>query len=117
MKLSEIINILEAEVITGEPNLSKEIRMAYGSDLMSDVLTYIHSGTLLITGNINSQVVRTAEIAEIIAVCFINNKGPYSETIKMADKNRIVLLKTKFAMFETCGKLYKAGLSGCDEIK
>jgi len=117
MKLREIINILEAEIIIGEPNLNKEIKMAYGSDLMSDVLTYIRSGTLLITGNINSQVVRTAEIAEIIAICFINNKVPHPDTLKAADQNGIVLLKTKFSMFEVCGRLYRAGLSGCDEIK
>lgn len=114
MKLREIINILEAEVISGEHNLNREIKMVYGSDLMSNVLSYIRSGTLLITGNINSQVVRTAEIAEIIAVCFINNKGPHLDTIKMAQKNGIALLKTKLAMFEACGKLYNAGLSGCD---
>ena len=117
MKLREIINILEAEVITAEPNLNQEIKMVYGSDLMSDVLAYIREGTLLITGNINSQVVRTAEIAEIIAICFINDKGPHLDTLKMAQKNGIVLLKTKFAMFEACGRLYKAGLSGCDEAK
>ncbi len=117
MKLREIINILEAEIINGDSNFSQEIIMAYGSDLMSNVLAYIRSGTLLVTGNINSQVVRTAEIAEISAICFISNKGPHPDTIKMAQQNRIVLLQTRFAMFEACGRLYKAGLSGCDEIK
>ena len=51
----------------------------------------------------------------IIAICFISNKGPHLDTLKMAQKNAIVLLKTKFAMFDACGRLYKAGLSGCDE--
>lgn len=117
MKLREIVNILEAEIINADSDLSKDIKMIYGSDMMSNVLAYIRSGTLLLTGNINSQVVRTAEIAEIAAICFISNKGPHPDTIKLAYQNGIVLLQTRFAMFEACGRLHGAGLAGCDETK
>ena len=38
MKLREIRDILNAEVITGEANLEKEIQYAFAADLLSDVL-------------------------------------------------------------------------------
>lgn len=113
MRLNDIKDILEAKVITGEEFLGKEINSAYGSDLMSDVLTFVKPGSMLITGLINSQVVRTAEIADISAICFVCDKEPQIETIQLAKKNKIPLLATKFSMYESCGLLFKEGVSSC----
>lgn len=115
MKLEEIKKILNAEMIVGKYNI--EIKMACGSDLMSDVLTFTKPGVLLLTGLTNSQVVRTAEIAEIIAICFVRGKKPNIETIKLAKEKEIPILVTNFSMYESCGRLYKNGLPGCDNLK
>ncbi len=117
MRLREIRDILEAEVIAGSEHLNKEIRMACGSDLMSDVLAFIKSDSLLLTGLTNSQVVRTAEMAEVSTICFVRGKKPQRETIRLAIEKEIPLLATKFSMYESCGRLCKAGLSGCDDLK
>ncbi len=117
MKLEEIKDILGGEVLCGEDCLNKEIEMIYGSDLMSDVLTFVKSDSLLLTGLTNAQVVRTAEMAEIGAICFVNNKRPQEETIILANEKKIPLLATKLFMYECCGRLYKKGLSGTDESK
>ncbi len=113
MKLNDIRNFLEAKIITGEEYLGKEINCVYGSDLMSDVLTFVKRGSMLITGLTNSQVVRTAEIADISAICFVCDKEPQSETIQLAKENKIPLLVTKFSMYESCGLLFKEGVSSC----
>ena len=115
MNLKELKGILEAEVLAGNDCLSKEIKMIYGSDLMSDVLTFVKSGSLLLTGLTNAQVVRTAEMAEIGAICFVNNKKPQEETIELANEKKIPLLATKLFMYECCGLLYKKGLSGTND--
>ena len=60
MKLSDVKDILDAEVIVGEENLDMEVKTAFGADLMSDVLTFTKRKTLLFTGLTNIQVVRTA---------------------------------------------------------
>lgn len=117
MKLKEIKNILEAEMLYGDECLSKEIKVAYGSDLMSDVLTFVKSGSLLLTGLTNAQVIRTAEMAEIVAVCFVNGKKPQQETIELAREKNIPLLATKLFMYECCGRLHKKDLSGGDDSK
>ena len=87
--------------------------MACGSDLMSDVLAFTHEGTLLMTGLTNPQVIRTAEVAGIAAIVFVRGKLPPSETISLAKGSGIPLLASKYTMFETCGRLHKAGLPSC----
>lgn len=113
MKLKDIERILDAEVITGADLLETNIEMACGSDLMSDVLSFVKSGSLLLTGLTNPQVVRTAEMADLTAICFVRGKKPDRETIKMAESKNIPLLTTPLPMFESCGRLYQKGLAGC----
>ncbi len=115
MLLREISEILQADSIGDFEYPDKDIEMAYGSDLMSDVLTFVKSGSLLLTGLTNTQVVRTAEMAEIGAICFVNNKRPQEETIILANEKKIPLLATKLFMYECCGRLYKKGLPGTDD--
>jgi len=115
MKLKDIVKILDAEVITGADLLETDIKMACGSDLMSDVLSFVKSESLLLTGLTNPQVVRTAEMSDLAAVCFVRGKKPGQETIEIAKSKDIPLLTTRLPMFESCGRLHRKGLSGCSE--
>ena len=117
MKLNEIERILEAKFVVGGDFLEREISMACGCDLMSDVLSFAKSDSLLLTGLTNPQVVRTAEMADLQAICFVRGKQPDKDTIEMAEAKDIPLLVTPIPMFESCGRLYKAGLPGCSEYK
>jgi predicted transcriptional regulator len=115
MKLKDIVKILDAEVITGADLLEADIKMACGSDLMSDVLSFVKSESLLLTGLTNPQVVRTAEMSDLAAICFVRGKKPGAETIEIAKSKDIPLLTTRLPMFESCGRLHRKGLSGCSE--
>ena len=110
MTLKKVKEILKADVITGADNLNLEVKMCCASDLMSDVLAYAKPDALLLTGLINSQVIYTAEIVDIRAICFIRGKKPDERTIKLANDKKLVLLTTRMPMFESCGRLYKYGL-------
>jgi hypothetical protein len=114
MTLNEIAMILEAEKLFSGDYNEKEIAMACASDLMSDVLAFIKKNdTLLLTSLINPQVIRTAELAEIIAVCFVRGKKPLESTVVLAKAKGIPLLITNYSMFNACGKLYEKGMRGC----
>jgi predicted transcriptional regulator len=117
MKLKDIERILDAKAIAGAGLLNKDIKMACGSDLMSDVLSFVKSESLLLTGLTNPQVVRTAEMADITAICFVRGKTPDQETIEMAESKNIPLLTTPLPMFESCGRLWMHGLPGCSEYR
>lgn len=117
MKLKDIKKILEAEVIVGDDLLDEDVTIACGCDLMSDVLSFVKPGALLLTGLVNPQVVRTAEMADLRAICFVRGKRPAQETIEMAESKGIPLLMTPLLLFESCGRLHREGLSGCSEYK
>jgi len=110
MNLSEIRNILNAIVLTDEDAFQKTVACAYCADLMSDVLSFSVTNSLLITGLTNTQVIRTAEMAAIEMIVFIQNKRPDIQTIKLAEEKHIPLLVTAFSMFDACGRLYEKGL-------
>lgn len=113
MTLGEMRDILSAEVLVGSDCMDIEVRDAFAADLLSDVLAFAREGTLLITGITNPQVVRTAEMLELIGVVFVRGKKPDEGVIKLAQVKKVPLLSTRYIMFETCGKLFKNGLKGC----
>ena len=117
MILKKLIDILSADILWGDEHLNTEIKLACGSDLLSDVLSFIKPESILFTGLINTQVVRTAEIAEITAICFVHGKKPQAEAVELARNKKIVLLTTSLSMYESCGRVYQAGLPGCDNAQ
>ena len=112
MKVSEIASVLEAELLTGEENLDLEINCACGSDLMSDVMAYVKENVVLLTGLVNPQVVRTAEMMDIKVIVFVRGKMPDEKVIEFAKEKGITIFVTKNPMFIACGKLYSSGITG-----
>jgi len=111
MKVKEIVEILDAELLAGE-NTEMEIHAACGSDLMSDVMAYVKDNVLLLTGLVSPQVIRTAEMMDIRAVVFVRGKNPGQAVIDLAREKGIMVMTTRHSMFIACGKLYSAGLTG-----
>ena len=112
MKLSEIKKLLDAEILAGEELLDSELDSAFGSDLMSDVLAFVNDRVLLLTGLVNPQVVRTAEMMDISAIAFVRGKQPDENVIALAKAKGIAILTTAHTMYVACGRLYSAGLTG-----
>ena len=112
MKISTIRELLEADVICCEDGLSRHVYSACGSDMMSDVLAYVKDQAVLMTGLVNSQVIRTAEMMDMNCIVFVRSKMPTEEMIELARESEIVLLATQKRMYEACGILYSNGLVG-----
>jgi predicted transcriptional regulator len=113
MRLREIIALIEARALSPEPDLDREVRSGFASDLMSDVLRYDVIQGLLITGLTNPQIIRTAEMADLAAVLLVRGKTPLPETVNLACHAGVPILGTEYTMFEACGRLYAHGLPGC----
>lgn len=111
MIVRDIIDILEGEIIC-EGNLDQEILTACGSDMMSDVLAFVKDQSVLLTGLVNPQVVRTAEMMDMACIIFVRGKVPDESIVTLAKSRGITLMKTRFRMFTACGLLYSNGLSG-----
>ena len=112
MKVLEIKQTLGARLICGEENLDSEVKTACGSDMMSDVLAFVKDQSVLLTGLLNCQVVRTAEMMDMVCIVFVRGKDPGQDIIDLAKDRGIVLMTTDKPMFTACGLLYAAGLRG-----
>jgi len=112
MKLSEIRDILQAEVLTGEEDLAADVQQVVASDGMSEILAFAKSRELMITGLTNIQSIRTADIAGVSAVVYCRGKYPDRKVIEFARQKKIPVMVTRMVMFDICGILYARGLKG-----
>ncbi|MDO5299156.1 MAG: DRTGG domain-containing protein [Clostridia bacterium] len=110
MTVQEIAVMLDAVWLCCEEEAQREIHSAFASDMMSDVLAYVKEDTLLLTGLVNSQSVRTCEMLDVPCVVFVRDKEPQPDAIEMAVEIGLPALKTPYTMYEVCGRLYAAGL-------
>jgi predicted transcriptional regulator len=110
MKIRQIKELLDARVLCGEDKLDGEVHSACGCDMMSDVLAFVKDQAVLLTGLVNSQVIRTAEMMDMKCVVFVRSKCPSEEMIRLAKECDLVVMKTNKRMYEACGKLYYRGL-------
>ena len=115
MKISEISELLKAKVLCCEDMLDSEVCSACGSDMMSDVLAYVKNQAVLLTGLVNAQVIRTAEMMDMICIVFVRSKRPSQDMLELARESGIAVLTTPLRMYEACGKLYMNGLKGNGE--
>lgn len=112
MKINTIVELLDAEVLCGEDKLGTHVYSACGSDMMSDVLAFVKEQAVLLTGLVNPQVVRTAEMMDMRCIVFVRGKRPSADVVELADDCGIVVLASEERMYTACGKLYTNGLSG-----
>lgn len=112
MKISQMQELLEARVLCCEENIDRHVYSACGCDLMSDVLAFVKDQAVLLTGLVNPQVIRTAEMMDMICIVFVRSKVPTQEMIDLARESGIVLMVSDKRLYEACGLLYTNGLVG-----
>ena len=112
MKISTIRELLGAEVLCGAEHLGDHVYSACGSDMMSDVLAYVKDQAVLLTGLMNTQVVRTAEMMDMRCIVFVRDKKPTDEIVELAQESGIVVMSSSKRLYEACGILYANGLVG-----
>ena len=112
MKITTIHELLDAKVLCCEEYLGRHVYSACGSDMMSDVLAYVKDQAVLLTGLVNPQVIRTAEMMDMICIVFVRAKMPSPQMIELARENGIVMMTTEKRMYDACGTLYTNGLIG-----
>ncbi|MEG2928773.1 MAG: hypothetical protein RR846_04405 [Oscillospiraceae bacterium] len=112
MKISDIVTLLDAKNLTPELGVENEVNSACGSDMMSDVLAYVKDQAVLLTGLNNPQVIRTADMMDMLCVVYVRGKMPDELSVNIAREKGICVLTTQKALFTCCGILYENGLRG-----
>ena len=116
MTIAQIATLLEARIHCGEEHLQREVLSACGCDMMSDALAFMKDDSVLLTGLINPQVIRTAEMMDVNCIVFVRGKDPTDSMVELALERGFVLLSTGYRMFPACGILYSNGLAGGGKV-
>ena len=114
MKLSEIVEALDATVLVGDDKIDSDVQTCGASDLMSDILAAVSEGCILLTGLTTVQVIRTAMVAGVGAVVFVRGKVPPQEVIELAESEGLPLISSPYSMFVSSGRLHACNLTGLD---
>lgn len=111
MTVERILEITRGVLRCNEQYADRDLKYAFASDLMSDVLTVTEEGILLITGLATVQTVRTATMADIDTVLLVRGKHAPSAMLSLAEENGLVIIESPFSMYRSSGVLYEGGLS------
>ena len=112
MKIEDVIKILNPEIFyLPEKNRTMEIYTVAASDLMSDILAMIKVPDLLLTGLNNLQVINTCSVFGIKVVILVRGKIIIDKKVsELAKEEGVILMSTKYSLYESCGRLYQNGL-------
>ncbi|MFA6506143.1 MAG: hypothetical protein WCT14_08600 [Treponemataceae bacterium] len=110
MTVREAVKAIDGTFFCGAEAGDVIVNSACGADLMSDVMAFVKEQVVLLTGLVNAQVLRTAELMDIKVIVFVRGKHPTADMVDMAKDLEIALIGTRLSMFLACGRLYEAGL-------
>lgn len=110
MKIREIVDILDCEVLTGELNMDEEVTYGYTSDLLSEVMGKAKADSVWVTIQSHLNVVAVAVLVGIKAIVICENKSVDPKVVEKAKQEGVAIIRTKENSFRTSGILFKAGL-------
>ena len=119
MKVREIQETLNLELIAGKKGLDREVTGGYCGDLLSDVMAHSTSGSVWLTIQSHKNILAVAILKEMAAIILVNGHSPDEETTAKAEDEGIPIFRSTATAFQLAGKLYQgrclqcAGLSHC----
>lgn len=115
MKLQQIVEKLNIEVLCGETLTEKEVNTGYVSDLLSDVMGNAQENNIWITMQTHKNIIAVAVLKDISAILIVNGNKPDDETIFQANKEGVTVLSTTDTAFNITGKIYNM-LNGNEQL-
>jgi predicted transcriptional regulator len=110
LTIRDVAQALGAEVLAGEDGLDRDIGVAIASDLVSDILCCRDDGAFLVTGLAKIQLLRAADMIDLIGICFVRGKIPEEGVVEYAREMGLPVILTPKTMYETCGRVYQLGV-------
>ncbi len=109
VRVRDVAEALGAEILAGEDGLDREIGVVISSDLVSDILCCRDEGAFLITGLAKIQILRAADMIDLVGICFVRGKVPEVGVVEHARELGLPVILTDRTMYESCGLVYRLG--------
>ena len=99
MKVKEIQNLFNLEVVSGEKGLNRDITDGYCGDLLSDVMANSVKGAVWLTVQVHQNIVAVAVLKELAAIILVNGRQPDEETKTKSEDEQIPILVTPLSAY------------------
>jgi predicted transcriptional regulator len=109
MKLSEIVEILDLEILSGPVNADAEAEGAYVADLLSCVMAGAQENQLWFTLQTYLNIVAVASLTGLAAIVVTEGAPVADETLAKAETQDVIVLRSQEPTFEALTKLIQAG--------
>lgn len=106
MKIVDIIESLDLELIVNNGNLEREVSSGYAGDLLSDVMGHAPQNAVWVTIQTHLNIAAVASLKDTAAIIIARGCMPEPDTIERCKMEQIALLRSKENTFEIAGKLY-----------
>jgi len=112
MKLRDIVERLELQVVAAGENLDREVAGGYASDLLSDVMANGREGDIWVTLQAHPNIIAVASLKGMAGIVIVQGRSPEAQTVEKALQEGIPLMVTGLQTFEFVGRLHGLGVSG-----
>lgn len=107
MKVKELVEKLNLQVLSGADGLDRDIDGCYVSDLLSDVMGNAEMGNVWVTLQTHKNVMAIASLKELACVVLVKGQTAADDTLEQSNEEGIPFLSTTMQTYETVGKIYQ----------
>lgn len=100
MNVKELADKLNAEILTGDINLDREVKNGYVGDLLSWVMSKAQQDDAWVTIMSNTNIVAVAVLTDVACIVLSEDVDPEKNTLEKAMEQEVAILKTKLSSFE-----------------
>lgn len=112
MTVTDLAGLVEGAVIGPATAGGRDVRGAYASDLLSDVMANAQDGDAWITMQRHVNTVAVAQLKNLAGLVIVNGRQPEPDMAARAAEHDVAIVTTPLAAFDVAGRLYEAGLRG-----
>jgi len=112
MTVADVAQAIAGSVVAAPEDAGNEVRGAYASDLLSDVMGNAQDGDVWITLQKHVNIVAVAQLKNLSAIVLIGGRQPNDDTLARAAEHRIPMVTTAYSAFDVAGLLYQLGVRG-----
>lgn len=110
MKVSQVVDALNLQVVAGQGALQREITGGYCADLLSCVMARAKNGNVWLTLQAHPNVIAVASLLELAAV-IVTEGAPIPDEVKArAESEKVPLLATPHTTFKIVSELARLGV-------
>lgn len=106
MKVRELVEKFDLNMVAGEAGLDREVKGGHCGDLLSEVMGNAGMGCVWLTVQAHQNIVAVAVLREMAGIIITGGSSPAPETIDKADKEGMPLMTYPGTSFELSGQLY-----------